>query len=1069
MKTFFKTVFITLALAGAALTGCKDDMEYSNGNVASATPVWPEDGSKVELFNSSVATLDFQWEAANTAGAPYYQVVFYAGDRATEVYRIAPAERQLQVSVPHRTLNVVAGLAGIAPNASGDVYWAVASVKGTVEDISETRKLTLQSYQAFDDLPANLYVAGAGAEGGTNVAAAPQFRETGKGVYEAYTELLAGGEFYFTNRNTPGDGRIFTVADSFLVEADGAPATPLTVAASGVYAITLNFVTAEAAITPVTDVRYFAPDADTSMSMNYDGYGKWSLHVTLGNLTSDNNRYKFLANVGGTDRSWGCSAPGGQGNPPQILEGDYFYVYQNAHSAADAAERARYAYRHMLELSNQEVDLILDMSSSNDHYAHVVDAGDLTVYPVEQLNEPAADASVALSKVAGSSLSFSWQPSSGTGPTPKYTLVFYSDAEGANEVGSAPAENNGYDATATVLHSAMEPIAAAAGISPEGTGELWWSVRTTVLAQSEMAATPPRKLTVTRLPGIPAAMYITGAASEGGVTLSDALAMKKTSDGVFEIYTQLATGDYSFVDGNTGTPRQFSVSGGTAIVEGGATSATAGIYKIELNFNANEAVYTEILSVNHWLCHKSELTPMEYNGHGTWILRNKFLDPTFIGNWGNGGAIDNRYQLRAKFAETVDECWGPVNSSEDGAPSSIDPTNTYFFLKSYTAFDQWGPKFKYHASVYGKFVDIYVDMNAENPTHRFEIKEVDMTAHPVEQLSAPADNASVTLNKTDGLTFSWQQPSSSGTLIPKYTVVFYSDATGTTEIGTAPADGNSEAATATVPHSAIENFAAAANIPAAGTGDIWWSVRTTVLTQSAMAAASPRKLTVTRLSGIPDAVYITGAASEGGATLGSALPMKRTAAGVFEIYTKLTTGAYSFVDGNTGTPQQFSLNGAEIVEDGTISATAGIYKIVLDFNAKVATYREITKVEFFHPWGGQRVTLTYTSNGVWAGSTTSTSGWWSDERYRFKVTDNVEIREWYGIESRNSPPTGNPDFYYMKEGLVDATGNTEWMSDNMDNNMWKIPDSCAPWDSHSYNITFSVKADEPYTHMITCN
>ncbi|MDR1023900.1 MAG: SusE domain-containing protein [Prevotellaceae bacterium] len=719
----FKSTLTALALASVALTGCKDDMEYSNGNVASATLVWPEDGSTVELFNSAVATLDFQWEAANDAGAPYYQIVFYAGNRTTEIYRIAPAERQLQMSVPHRTLNVVAGLAGIAPNALGDVYWAVASAKGTVEDISGSRKLTLKSYQAFDDLPVSLYIAGAGAEGGTDVAEAPQFRETGKGVFEIYTELQANGEFYFTNRNTPGDGRIFTVADSFLVEADGAPATPLTVAATGVYAVALNFVTAEAYITPVTDVRYFVPDADTSTStpMSYEGDGKWSLHVTLGNLTGSNNQYKFVANVGGTDRSWGCNAENGQGNPPQILEGDYFYVYQNPHSDNDA-ERARYAYRYMTELSNQAVDLTLDMSSGSDHYTHVVNVGDLTVYPVEQLNAPAANASVALSKVAGSSLSFSWQPSSGTSPMPKYTVVFYSDAESANEAGSILADSDGYEATATALHSAIENIAAAANIPPEGAGNIWWSVRTTVLAQSEMAATPPRKLTVTRLPGIPAAMYITGAASEAGATLGDALPMKKTADGVFEIYTQLATGDYSFVDGATGTPRQFSVTGGTAIVEGGA-----------------------------------------------------------------------------------------------------------------------------------------------------------------------------------------------------------------------------------------------------------------------------------------------------------------------------------------------------------ISAAAGIYRIALDFNTDVATYREITKVEFFHPWGGQRVTLTYTSNGVWTGSATSTSGWWSDERYRFKVTDNVEIREWYGVEVRNSPPTGSPDFYYMKEGLVDATGNTEWMSDNMDNNMWKIPDSCAPWDSHSYNITFSVKADEPYTHMITCN
>ncbi|MDR0567077.1 MAG: SusE domain-containing protein [Prevotellaceae bacterium] len=710
MKTIFNTLFIVCVLACLALVSCKDEMEYSNSGVSPATLVGPEEGATVELFNSDVATLDFTWEAANTAGAPYYQIVFYAANRATELYRIAPVERQLQVSVQHKTLNAVAGLAGIAPNTAGDVYWAVATVKGAIEDISATRKLTLQSYQAFDDLPVNLYVTGAATEGGADVTAAPKFRSNGSGTYEIYTELKAGTGFYFTNRNTSGSGRNFTATDDFVVETSGAPDAPLTVPTTGVYAITLNFITGAAIVTPITNVRYFVPNTDTYTPMAYDGRGKWSLHVALGNLTSSSNQYKFVANVGGTDRSWGCNTQNGQGNPPQILEGDYFYVYQNAHSTG-SAEGARYSYRYMTDLSNQEIDLTLDMSSDNDHYTHVVNAGDLTVYPVEQLNAPAENASVALSKVAGSSLTFSWQPSSGTGPTPKYDVVFYSDAEGANEIGAAPADNGNYEAAATVLHSALETVAAAAGIPAEETGNVWWSVRTAVLNQSEVATIPPRKLTITRLPGIPAEMYITGVASEAGDVLANAIAMTKTADGIFEIYTMLTSGTYYFVDRISGAPRQFSVAGRTAIQEGGTISAANNaVYKIVLNFNTDVAAYKEITEVGIWPCSDQKvLIPLTYSANGVWSVVS-YTTGAANTDWGNA-----RYKIRMNSSEG--ETWWVTVNGTDSPPGS-DPYPSYFYMRETSAYTQWEDKWKINGEFGDATFDASVTLNASGPyTH----------------------------------------------------------------------------------------------------------------------------------------------------------------------------------------------------------------------------------------------------------------------------------------------------------------------------------------------------------------
>ncbi|MDR2362458.1 MAG: SusE domain-containing protein [Prevotellaceae bacterium] len=677
MKTIANKCIIALLLIVPAFWGCKDDMEYNNDGVTATTLVAPDNNTAVELYNLESATIDFEWNS--TVGSVYYQLAFYGSD-GKELYRVAPEERTTTISMTHPMLNEIAHLAGIAPRTTGSLQWGVVTVKGMLETVSEKWTLTLSSYTAFNDFPVSLYVTGPGSEGGTDATAAPQFSVTGEGTYEIYTFLKAGEGFYFTNKNTPGGGRTFTVKDDFIVEGNDA----LTVETEGMYLITLNFITAKMTATAISNVRYFVPNTNTYTAMTYKGYGKWEHSVTLGNLTSSNNQYKFVVRVGTTDRSWGCNTQAGQASPPQILEGDYFYVYTNAHSTS-SSQRARYSYRYMLELSNQPITLTLDMSANNDHYTHVVNAGDLTVYPVNNFIAPAEGATVALSKVAGSSLKFEWTPSSGTGPTPKYSVIFYSDAAGINEIGNAAADNNSYASSVTILHSALETVAAAAGIPAEGTGDIWWSVQTTVLTTSEIASIPPRKLTITRFPGIPAEVYISGAASEAGATLANAIPLKKIADGEFEIYTRLTTGDtYYFVNAKTGAPRQFSVTSANAIIEGGSTTPTeTAIYKITLNFNTDVAAFKKISSVTWYILWWNQEKALDYQGLGVWkktitIGANECSD-------GNG---DNRYKFRMTDNSSTNSGrsqWIAVNTT-DSEPSG---NPNYYYIRQDYVTQQW--------------------------------------------------------------------------------------------------------------------------------------------------------------------------------------------------------------------------------------------------------------------------------------------------------------------------------------------------------------------------------------------
>jgi hypothetical protein len=258
----------------------------------------------------------------------------------------------------------------------------------------------------------------------------------------------------------------------------------------------------------------------------------------------------------------------------------------------------------------------------------------------------------------------------------------------------------------------LETVAAAASIPAEGVGNIWWSVRTTVLTQSEIATIPPRKLTVTRLPGIPATVYITGAASEAGATLGNAIGLKKTDDGIFEIYTKLTTGNtYYFVDRTSGTPRQFSVTGGTSIIEGGTISpAATAVYKIELNFNTDVAAYKTITGIGIWPCSDQAVKiPLTYSANGVWTATNYTVGSA------NGDYGSARYKIMMESSQGV-TWWVTVNAT-DNAPGA-SPNPSYFYIRETPTSAQWDDKWKINGEFGNATFDASVTLKAdETYTH----------------------------------------------------------------------------------------------------------------------------------------------------------------------------------------------------------------------------------------------------------------------------------------------------------------------------------------------------------------
>jgi hypothetical protein len=248
-------------------------------------------------------------------------------------------------------------------------------------------------------------------------------------------------------------------------------------------------------------------------------------------------------------------------------------------------------------------------------------------------------------------------------------------------------------------------MAANAGIAQEATGDVWWSVNTTVLTNSEIASVPPRKLTIVRFPGIPENIYITGAASEGGATLGNALPFKRTTVGVFEIYTRLTAGNsYYFVTANSGTPRQFSIAGETSIVEGGSTpSSETAIYKIVLDFNTDQATFTKITGMGIWPCSDQTVKiPLNYAGNGVWSVTD-YTVTSANSDWGNA-----RYKILMTTG-SGNVFWGTVNSTD--SPPGGNPNPNYYFMKIVTS-GQWDDKWKIPSEFAGGIFDASVTLNA---------------------------------------------------------------------------------------------------------------------------------------------------------------------------------------------------------------------------------------------------------------------------------------------------------------------------------------------------------------------
>lgn len=1003
---------VVLLLAAFAWVACTEHTEYDDtGFSAVEKLLYPSNNAEMELINQSTAKCYFEWEAARR-GTPIYTVVFYASDQKTEVGRYLADDngQRAALSMPHPTLSRIAAEAGIASGKTGDIYWTVAAGLDNAERLATEKphKLTVIRYAAAIDVPYSLYIEGEGTEYTEPYA----MKNLGDDRFEIFTKL--NGDFRFVNRVAEGSHRTFGAADGELTEGDDAMGT----ASEGIYHVIADFGTATITMKKITEVALLragvAYDGAPLTTLTYAGKGLWQA-PDFRVPTDGDDRYRFRAHYeDDTYEIWGSKEGTDAQAPAAVSGGSYFDIYIHEH--AENLDNPNYAriYKFHPQLKGLKVTVEVNLSTV-DGYSHGFDLGfEVIAMPVKKFNTPAADAKIVLTTVEAPKETFSWDRASDDSAMEQltvYTVVFFSDAAGETEIAAVNADNNN---TVDIKHTELDAIAEKAGAEAGGDATVYWSIRNKVVTETAMADVAPRKLTLTRIKGMPTNVYLTGAATEFG---NDYKAMRNLGANRFEIYTKLTAGKYSITDGDNSAARRFVIKDGSISEGTGEVTCTEeAVYRINLDFAAATAKFEKITDVELYRSgsNDSPIARLAYKANGVWEVEG-YIEPA--------GGVDNRYRFKAK-ADGVTEVWGSEKGRDAVETVPRKPEDYWLYIhtgKDVTG-DAWGRIFQFEEAVRNVDLTIQVIMSpdaGDHYTHKLiRGYEPGTPAPAVTSLTAPAADASLELSKDGGnVTFSWEKAAASTSAIERaltYSLVFYKDASAAMEISRVECN---KAVTASLSQGDLETVAGKAGIASESAGDVYWGVETKLSAQTAKSSEC-RKLTLTRIKGIPDALYIKGAATEYGS---GQKALKDLGGGKFEIYTKLKAGKYTFTNGS----RNFVISGGAIAEGAEMTATEeAVYRISFDFSAETAKMEKITNVYYDFKMSGHVVTLDYQGDGIWGKNNFVATNGGNDTRFYLymsiggnKMRWGNKVADYSGADPGSFSTEGDSNFnvYLMQE------------------------------------------------------
>ncbi|GAB3570634.1 hypothetical protein GCM10027578_27330 [Spirosoma luteolum] len=345
------------------------------------------------------------------------------------------------------------------------------------------------------------------------------------------------------------------------------------------------------------------------------------------------------------------------------------------------------------------------------------------------------------------------------------------------------------------------------------------------------------------------------------------------------------------------------------------------------------------------------------------------------------------------------------------------------------------------------------------------IRELNPSVTPVSTLKAPANNASVRLEPTTpaSVQFTWEPTQTTEGVL--YEVAFdKTDGDFSKPFYKTVSDGLGVQPQLTLSHNDLKKIAALGGIGASSTGSVKWTVLASVAFNR-QAATANRVLTMTRPAGfteLPDSLYLTGTATEGGDDLTKSVRFRKVDDGIFEVYTSLKAGTYALTDKLSGTGKKYYVANDTIREGGsrtTLTGPAKTYRLRYDFNIASTQATEIQSVGLFMSAYNKEIgTLAYAGNGTWTAASIPVEfyqfSWGRDERYKFAL-HTATTTEYLGSSNvNNNSPTGAPASYFYLQPVTNA----QW------DNTYKFDPAA---DLKTVKVDLFLRANAPYSHQIT--
>lgn len=312
IKTMYKTdiSMVWILLLAAVFISCSDNMGKLDSRLTEVTTlIEPMNNRELVLESSVTSSLYFEWEYVNPdeAGVVNYRIAFDRedGDFSSPLYMMNADNNGLanHITVSHRDLNRIAGMAGINPSAAGKLKWTVLSSKGTqTMKSSQEFDLVVTRLGGFDEIPMELFITGEATEAGTNINNALAMKILAEGEFEIYTKLTEGKPFKFVSDKSNESTSYALSGENIVV--GGTSEVPVT----GVYKFYLDFGTGSFTTKQVTKVNFFLNWSQRLIELPYIGGGVWGVtdYEITGLSGNDNNddRYKFRMESSEGETEW---------------------------------------------------------------------------------------------------------------------------------------------------------------------------------------------------------------------------------------------------------------------------------------------------------------------------------------------------------------------------------------------------------------------------------------------------------------------------------------------------------------------------------------------------------------------------------------------------------------------------------------------------------------------------------------------------------------------------------------------------------------------------------------------